>query len=132
MANRGRPGFTLLEATLALAMLASVMVVCLELRSQTIVARRGVTDRAQADRDVQMIVTMLTGGGLGAPEVNPETRERHWVIDLDGRTFDVKASKKKIANPIAGHGIKGVSDEIEVWEYTIDANGRVTRMLWHR
>lgn len=125
-------GFTLLEAVLALGMLSAVLVVCLQLRTQTIGARRDAAASAQHDRDVQAIVAMITAGRLGQAVVDPETKARSWVGEYDGRGYEVSAEPARVPNPLYGKANKELEPEVLVWNYEIAFAGRATQFVWFR
>lgn len=129
----GACGFTLLEAVLALGLLSAVVVVCLQLRTQALGARRDLAARAQHDRDVQAITAMITGGTLGrAASIDPDTKVRTWRGEHDGRSFTVAATPVKRPNPARPALGAAVAEEVRVWEYELAIDGRTTRFLWFR
>lgn len=130
--RRRARGFTLLEAVLALGMLSAVLVVCLQLRTQTIAARRDAAASAQHDRDVQAIVALITAGRLGQAEVDPETKVRSWVGEYDGRGYEVMAEPARVPNPMYGKANKELDPDVLVWNYEVAFGGRATRFVWFR
>ncbi len=124
--------FTLLEAVLALGMLSAVLVVCLQLRTQTIAARRDAAASAQHDRDVQAIVALITAGRLGQAVVDPETKVRSWIGEYDGRGYEVSAEPARVPNPMYGKTNEELEPEVLVWKYQVTFAGRATRFVWFR
>lgn len=128
-------GFTLLEAVLALAILSSVIVVCLGLRASAIENNQRLAGRAAAHRDTEAIFEMLTSKLLPSPEIDPKTLTRIWRGESSGVPYVLTASRVVLPNPVAGLAMNenaGLSSQIIMWRYELTIRGRTSEFLWNQ
>lgn len=125
--------FTLLEAVLALAIIASVIVVCLGMRAQALAASQRIAADQQSDRVVQEVYESLVAGLLKDPEIDPDTGMRTWTGERLGEEFTLTATLTTAPNPIVGLiEDKEMGDRVRVWRYQLQCAGRTTEFYWRR
>lgn len=129
-------GFTLLEAVLALAILSAAMIVCLEMRAQSMAMGARMAERHATFRDEQAIFEMVTAGLLEElPGVRGQGASRSWQGEHLGRPFRLTARAVTVENPAASLLIgeeRRLSDRIVMWRYELEYRGRVSEFMWHR
>lgn len=131
MRRRAEPrSFTLLEAVLATVILSSVVVVCLELRAQTVRHATRIDARQQVMRETDSLLTMATGGFLGEPQVDAESRTLTWTGSHLGSPYEVVASPVEMDNPAAHVTDLALSPKITLWRFAIEYRGERTEVLW--
>lgn len=128
-----RRAFTLLEAILALAIIASVIVVCLGLRAQSLSASRRIAADQQSDRVVQEIYESLVAGLLQDPVIDPDTGVRTWTGERMGEEFTLTATRTVVPNPVVGLiKDKEMGDQVRVWRYQLQCAGRTAEFYWRK
>lgn len=131
-----RAAFTLLEAVLALAILSSVLVVCLTVRAQSIAQRARLSERLDGAQDCEAVFESIIGGVLPATRSDPETGARVWEGERSGRPYSVVATREVRPSPIVGTEQDERAAFVTVWRYTVTvgANESATKrdFLWHR
>lgn len=126
-------GFTLLEAILALAIIASVIIVCLGLRAQALGASQRVARDQQSDRVVQEVYESLVAGLLGDPRVDSDTGARTWTGERMGHAFTLVGKIVEAPNPVVGLiRDQEMGDRVRVWRYEMQCAGRVTEFYWRK
>lgn len=131
----GRRGFTLLEAVLAVSLLAAVMIVCVGIRAQALAGARRFDERHAVHRDTTAVFEMLSAGLLGRPEVDPETFTRTWKGTYLGEAFTLTARRVIVPNPVFEPNRvhpEPMSDRIVMWRYDLQFRGRASTFWWHR
>ncbi|MBL0928100.1 MAG: hypothetical protein IBJ11_10700, partial [Phycisphaerales bacterium] len=94
-----RPAFTLLEAVIALAILATVAVVTLEIRARTINSAAGLAEKLRDDRDAEALFTMLLHGALPLPVVDERNPSPVWSGTHRGRPYTIRRAAVTLPNP---------------------------------
>lgn len=100
--RRSGGGFTLLEATIALAILATAAVVCLEMRAQGIVRARALAEARSTEETLRTILDLANAGLLiGASEpVGDDPRQRRvWRGDERGELWECVSERVEMPNP---------------------------------
>lgn len=139
-AMRSSPGaraaFTLLEAIVALAILSSVLVVCLSVRAQSIAQRARLAERLDGAQDCEAVFESIIGGVLAPTRTDPETGARLWEGERSGRPFTVEARREVRPSPLAASGAEDRATFVTVWRYTVTVgrpgNATAREFLWHR
>lgn len=133
LGSGSRPGFTLLEAVLALAILSSVMVVCLGMRAQGIAGAQRLSQRQETDREVEAIFQMLTAGLLPPAVVDRESHARTWSGGHLGHSYTLVATRVERANPVAREKAgAALAERIALFRYELTYRGRTAEFFWHR
>lgn len=135
----GRPAsvrsraFTLLEAVLAVAILAAVLVVCLGMRAQHMSSMRRVAEFHRAQRDAEAVFEMATANLLPAPKVEEESLVRTWTGDYLGEAYVLTARPIAQPNPVVltDRTVK-LAPVLYLWKYELAYRGRTTEFLWNR
>ena len=132
MVVRGRSrhgGLTLLEAVLALVILSGVMVVSLQVRTQSMLAEQRLTQRHREHRDVDLILRELEAGVLGEPTVDQETRIRTWTgLHLD-EPFTLRSVPILVANPVRQTEGSSLKTSVTMWRYELRYRSRTVEFL---
>ncbi len=129
------PGFTLLEAVLALVILSAATMVALGIRAQSMLATANLVQTQQLERDAQAIFDMAIAGMLGRSEPGTEPGVSVWRGELgveDVREYTVRRSPEVLANPARDMYGEAVGREVALWRYEIELGGREVVFLWHR
>lgn len=138
---RGSRGFTLLEAVLAVAILAGVAMVCVTIRTQMLASARRMEARHERQRDTQAIFDMLTSGMLPPIEGDADAGVRHWKGEYLGQVYSIEGVRTTVPNPVARVAAaqpkvedrsQALSDQIVMWRYTLEFRGVKTEFWWHR
>lgn len=129
--RRDHPGFTLLEAILALIMLAGVMVACLSMRSQSLVSGERLSEVHRQDRDRIELFHMLINGLLLEPRADPETNQLIWEGDHHGDEYRIVRTQRPVPNVIRGQVNYPLSEQIVMSHYEITYRDKTTSFLWH-
>lgn len=115
-----RRGFTLLEAILALAILAAVMVVCLAMRAQALASSARIAASQWAQRGTQELYESLVAGILPDPEIDNDTGVRTWRGEHLGRPFIMTARPATVPNPVAGlFPDREMGERVRLWRYEL-------------
>jgi prepilin-type N-terminal cleavage/methylation domain-containing protein len=126
-----RRGFTLIEAIVALVILAGAMVAVVQVRAQIVLGTERQREVQREDRAVEALFQMLVNGVLSDPAVDP-TGARVWSGEYLGRPYRVTRRAMPVDNPVAGGVAYAVSPRITVYRYAIEYAGRESEMVWHR
>jgi len=131
-----RAAFTLLEAVLALAILSSVLVVCLTVRAQSIAQRARLVERLADTAECEAIFESIVGGVLSPTRVDPTAGLRVWEGERAGRPYTVEAKREVRASPLASNPDEAKARFVTVWQYKVTVGppaSAITReFLWHR
>lgn len=117
---RAALAFTLLEAMIALIVLAGVASACLQLRAQSLRARAAAAEAASRDAALDDLLRRAVGGLLPDPQ-RAETEEGAvfvaWRGDLHGDPYEVTRELVLAPNPAAGLPASGQDAERarEIW-----------------
>lgn len=125
-------GFTLLEALIALAMLAAVFSVCAGLRTQAMAADRRAAAILEAERDADALFQMVINRALLAPEPLSNGEKAVWVGTHLGEPYTIERTIAVMENPLLGVGPHETAPEIGLFEYAITYKGHTTKAIWHR
>ncbi|MDX2115432.1 MAG: prepilin-type N-terminal cleavage/methylation domain-containing protein [Planctomycetota bacterium] len=129
-------GFTLIEAVLAMALLAGVMMACLGLRGQALAQQERARARHALLREGEAIFEMFTSGLLGRPEVTQgETLERRWKGEHLGKPYVLVGRRVVRENPAASalpESVVKLSDRVLVWRYELEYRGSKLEFIWPR
>ncbi|MCA9312048.1 MAG: prepilin-type N-terminal cleavage/methylation domain-containing protein [Phycisphaerales bacterium] len=129
-----RSGFTLLEAVLALVILAAVLIVCLQIRVQGVKTRAALVRTQQQDQAVEAIFQQVIHNVLPGGEVD-DGGAIHWKGEHLGRPFTIDKQPTFVNNPVQ----RGVTSDgtpaaptVRIFEYTITWDNTSTSFYWHR
>jgi len=110
-----RRGVTLLEAIVAMTVLASVAIVCLQVRSQGLMQSRRVDDMQRAERIAGAILDQaihrMLPGAEGPAEDDP-SRRIVWRGEQDGVEWMCVRELTLVRNPLAWSGLVPDSDRL--------------------
>ncbi len=100
-APRSRRAFTLLEAVLALGILAMVAAAVLQLRGQSLATAANLAERRSLARETDALVDMLHAGALGQPEPAPALGPAGavWRGQHHGKPFEIRRVVVETPNP---------------------------------
>lgn len=128
-----RPGFTLLESIIALAMIGAVAGACLQVRAQGLAGRQRLTVRQNTDRGIDTILRLAQSGLLedGLPERNEEgdVTRISWTGEHLGEPFTCQRVRTTIANPIDGAGDESFPTSITVWRWVVGFRGESAEVI---
>ena len=130
--RRVQLGFTLLEAILALIMLAGVMVACLSMRSQSLVRGEKLAEIHRQDRDRIELFHLLINGLLLDPTVDAEAGLLIWEGEHHGDEYRIVRSQKLVPNVDRGQVNYPLSEQIMMNYYEVTYRDKTTSFLWHR
>ena len=125
-------GFTLLEAVLALAILAGAMVACLQVRAQMLLGAERLREVQRADRAEEALFQMLVNQTLESPRVDEEHGILVWEGEYLGRAYRIERLVMSVANPMRGTVSYEVAREVRVYRYVMTYAGRESEIVWHR
>ncbi len=133
VSGRAARAFTLLEAILALAIIAAVIIVCLGLRSQALASSYRISTGHQAERIVQEVYESLVSGLLPDPEVDPDTGKRIWRGERLGHEYTLVGQITDVPNPVFGlSDTREFGDRVRIWRYELQCAGQTTEFYWRR
>ncbi len=124
--------FTLLESVLALAILAMVMVVCLQLRAQMGEVGRRVRVTAARDNAAEALFQSLVNGLLGEPRADSESGLLFWEGEQNGVPYKVVRKFDRRPNPVAGKVAFDAAAQVGVFRYEVTLGSIRTEFTWHR
>lgn len=130
--RRQSAGFTLLEAIVALVILASACIVCMQIRAQSISSHERLARQQRVDRATDAVFQMMINGLLPRPEKDAKSGRPVWRGEHLGKPFEVTRDRVIVANPVAGQVAYQVSPEVSVWKYAIAYEGRTSHFYWNR
>lgn len=130
--RRRTRAFTLLEAIVALAILAAACIACLQIRTQSITSHARVARQQQIDRATDAVFQMLVNGLLAKPEKDRETGRPLWKGEHLGKPFTITRERVSVANPVAGQVGYAVAPQVSVWRYSLAYDSRVSTFYWNR
>lgn len=128
---RIRAAFTLLEAIVAIVILTSVALVCLQLRAQSAAQAARLREHQAIERALDTILTMAEAGLLpdpAGPEEDDPLQRVEWTGEHLGEPYVCTRVREVVANPIADSQSPG-ANTILVDRYTVEYQGRDARMI---
>lgn len=126
-----RSGFTLLEAILALGILAAATIIALGIRSQMIQAGLRQREAQREDRSHEALFEMLVSGMLEDPKV-VEDVGYVWEGEFLDRPYRITRKLTRVPNPMVGEVSYTVSSHVGVYEYRIVCGGRESTLVWYQ
>lgn len=127
-----RRAFTLLEAVLALAIVAGAIMACLQVRAQMLAGTQRQRELQRADRAEEAIFQMLVNNALPQARVDPERGIPVWEGEHLGRPYEIERFPMMVENPMRGRVGYAVADHVTVFRYVMRYAGRESEILWHR
>ncbi|MEO1129771.1 MAG: prepilin-type N-terminal cleavage/methylation domain-containing protein [Planctomycetota bacterium] len=124
-------GFTLLEAILALMILSSAFIACLQARTQLLATSQSVERTLQSSRDIDALLRMLTTGMLANPEVDVETGIVRWRGLYLEKEYVITREAISIVNPIAGQVAYPVPDRVRLYTYDVQLGEQARTLEWY-
>lgn len=133
---RRAKGFTLLEAVLAVVILAAAVMAALGIRAQSMIASQNMLIVQRAERDAQALFDLAIAGMLGQAEsIDTELGLTTWSgevgIELK-RGYTVRRLPEVLPNPASGLDERAAAGDVAMWRYEIEVGGREVVFLWHR
>jgi hypothetical protein len=123
-------GFTLLEAILALGILAAATIVSLDIRAQMLRSGIQLREVQREDRDHEALFEMLVSGMLDDPRIDEETGYT-WEGEFLGARYRITRSVTTVPNPMLGEVAYEVHSRVPVIAYRIEHRDRTSSFLWH-
>lgn len=123
---RSARAFTLLEAIIAIVILTSVAMVCLQLRAQSAAQAARLRDHQSTQRGLDALLTMAEARLLPDPEGPEEddpSRRIEWRGEHLGRPYVCTRVRQSMPNPIADAEQRGIPAVIVVDRYSVEYNG---------
>jgi len=131
--NRSRRSFTLLEAVIAVTILAAFTVATLQLRAQGLASQSRLDRTLAAERAVDEILRLAIAGLLVEPERvrddQGEVVRTIWRGQRFGEPFECVRETVQAPNPAAGDR-PDLPETITVRRYTVRCAGRTASMDW--
>jgi hypothetical protein len=124
-----RAAFTLLESIIAITILTAVVVVCLQVRAQSLRTLRGIEIDRRADLASQSIFDTVIAGAL--PEPQSGDGVVIWTGDHLGRPYRVERVRVERSSPVSA-GEARLAPVVRVFEYRVRYDERLTTFLWWR
>lgn len=124
--------FTLLEAIVALVILAAACIACLQIRTQSFAARDRLARQQRIDRANDAVFQMLVNGLLPRPEKDRDSGLPVWKGEHLGKAYTITRQRTSVANPVAGQVAYAVAPEVSVWRYTLAYEGRTANFYWNK
>lgn len=129
-------GFTLLEAVLAVVILAAAVMAALGIRAQSMIASQNMLVVQRAERDAQALFDLAIAGMLGRAEsIDAELGLTTWQGEIgieSKRGYVVRRLPEVLPNPVSDLDGRSAADEVAMWRYEIEVGGREVVFLWHR
>ena len=125
-APRRRTGFTLLEAMIAVVILAGVAAVCLQLRVQSLRTAFAVEEAGAERRAIEHLLMLAEAGVLPGPQGPADddpTMTVRWRGDWLGRPFLCTKARTPLRSPIPDAAQRGLAETIVLDQYTLEYNG---------
>lgn len=129
-----RAGFTLLEAILALSIIAAVTVVCLGMRAQALGAARRISESQHAEQGAQDIYDSVMAGLMPAPVIDPRSGTRTWEGEWSNRPYVLTATLAALPSPVISAEADGSAPRpmLRMWRYELRYAGQTTEFFWSR
>ncbi len=127
-----RTAFTLLEAVLALAILSGALVVCIQVRAQTILGAERLREIQRADRAEEALFQMLVNQTIDEPRVDEDLGVLVWEGEYLDKPYRVERWPESVPNPVAGQIGYRVPARVTIVRYAVEYDGRTFEMVWHR
>ncbi len=128
----GRRGFTLIEAVIALAIVATLFGVCLQIRTQLLRATSDAVDAQQVERLHASLFEHVDARLVAAPEARPEQGALVYTGTHHGHEYRVVVRSVTVSNPVAEQLAYEARSELLMLEYTVEIAGTERVFLWHR
>lgn len=129
---RSARAFTLLEAVLALAILAAVVAACMQIRGQMLDVSARASRQQRADRSADALFQCVVSGLLGQPTSDAQSGIWTWEGKQDGVAYRIERTGAVTDNPAAGRIDYKVAPRIQLYRYTITLGSTKTEFLWHK
>lgn len=118
--SRAALAFTLLEAMIALIVLAGVASACLQLRAQALRGRAAAAEATSREAALQDLLDSAIAGFLGDPAQRPdeddETPRTVWTGELHGQPYEVVREVVQRTNPVRLDEAREDDDETQlIW-----------------
>lgn len=119
--SRAALAFTLLEAMIALIVLAGVASASLQLRAQALRGRAAAAEATAREAALQDLLNQAVAGFLGEPAQRPEDRDAPilrtvWIGQLHGEPYEVVREVAQRPNPVPRNGARDDDAESQfIW-----------------
>lgn len=119
---------TLLEAVLALAILSSVLIVCLELRARMLRHTEALQRSQMVERETSNLILMASAGLLPDPVRDERAGAFVWKGDHLGHPFTITAAPVALPSPV-----KTGTEEagVRMWKYRLAYLDQTTEVILH-
>lgn len=122
-------GFSLLEAVLALAIIAAALIAVLQVRTQMIRGAQQARDRQAVERDDEAVFQMLIAGLLPAPTSADGVVT--WQGEFLDRPYIIQRTIERIPNPNVDELDHPVRPTLSLITYTLTIDERTTVFPWY-
>lgn len=129
--------FTLIEAIIAVTMIALVAGACLQLRAESLARVRSLSGTGAADLAADQVLRLAVADRLGPGQpLEPDDPQspRVWTGEHAGRPYELQREAVAVPNPL-----REATDEdsvypvsVIVWRYTLTMGDTVRTMEWTR
>ncbi len=127
---RAARGFTLLEALLALGILAAATIAALEIRAQMLISGQRLAAAQREDRDHEALFEMLVSGMLEDP-VRDAQDGLVWTGEFLDAPYRITRKIIGVDNPVRGAVPYEVAPRLGCFEYSIERANRTTTAVWY-
>lgn len=130
----GRTGFTLLEAIVALVLVASMAAAVLELQMQATRARADASVGRSHAQASEAVFTMLIERVIDPPVLDLSTGRPAWSGEYLGEPYEIARRPVLVANPVPSalpQHARTIASTVALYAYTVTYAGESTEFLWH-
>ena len=124
--------FTLLEAVVALVILAGVVLAAAQVRAQVLASARDLAHVHRAEHAVADLFRMAVDGAIHEPEIDPDTGERRWAGEYLGGEYEIVRTIERVANPVANQTAYAARERVSLFRYTVRYAGEDAEYVWYR
>lgn len=124
-------GFTLLEAAIALALMAMILAASLELRVQAMRTGARVGEESRAAQSIAALHTMLINRALPDPQIDSASGQPVWSGTYRGLSYVITREREGVDNPLVGADPNAPA-EVGVWRYSMTLGQEKASFLWFR
>ena len=117
---------------LALAILASAIIACLQVRAQMMAGTQRLREVQRSDRAEEALFQMLVNNTLPEAHVDKERSILVWEGDYLGRPYRIERFPMSVSNPVRGRVPYAVAERVSVFRYVMKYAGRESEIVWHR
>ena len=122
---------TLLEAVIALAILTSVLIVCLDLRARMLRHTETIQRHQLVEREAQNLYVMASTGSLHDPIIDKQAQAYIWQGEHLGSRYTITAKPLAIPSPIKSDPESPEAKTVQMWRYELAYMGETIDFITH-